>query len=167
MGFPTFLKEIRFKAAEVASGHEARVLIQLENELADSLGMAALHTPAFGGPVHESAQLFAVLPGELEKLARCEVRTFRTKESLKPPAQVRALPGLKTVAARHNPVIAKGLNHSRHPRRLERFAREKGARGTPNESSARCIVSELYAMGTERCSWTSNHLAPRFSQIPV
>jgi hypothetical protein len=48
-------------------------------------GVAALHSAAFGGPVRETLQLVAILPGELEEFSGGHMSRFFAEKRLKPP----------------------------------------------------------------------------------
>ena len=73
---------------------------------------STLDASSFCGPVHKPLHVFAVLPEEMKELTRGKVCRFFSKKRFKPPAQVGALPGFPSVAARCIPVITQRLKHS-------------------------------------------------------
>ena len=66
---------------------------------------------AFGSPLGEGFQAITVFPGKLEKFLCVETSGFFAKERFKAPLEIRALPGLQTVAARGYPVESQGCPH--------------------------------------------------------
>ena len=79
--------------------------------LPQNSGVAALDAAAFGGPVDETLHVLAVLPCEMKKLARRQVRRFFSEKRLKAPAYVRTLPGLQAITAGRGPVVAQRSKH--------------------------------------------------------
>jgi hypothetical protein len=71
-----------------------------------------LDAAPFRGPIDKPLQVFAVFPGELEKLARGQVDRFFTQKRLKPPAHVRTLPRLPSITSGGVPVVTERLKHS-------------------------------------------------------
>src|SRR5262249_56592197 len=121
-------------------------------------------------PIDESPHLVAVLPHEPHELPRSHVRGFRPKKSLEAPAQVGAVPRLKSVTTGNNPVVTKGLEHGRSQVAGTIRWRGRAWRRRANRQpylKPFTTKPRFYAIGTERCSWTIIHFAPRFSQIPV
>ena len=66
----------------------------------------------FRGPIDKPLHLFAVFPGELEKLARGQVGRFFTQKCFKPPAHVRTLPRRPSITSGGVPVVTERLKHS-------------------------------------------------------
>jgi len=64
------------------------------------------------GPIDKPLQVFAVFPGELEKLARGQVGCFSTQKRFKPPAHVRTVPRLPSITSGGVPVVTERLKHS-------------------------------------------------------
>ena len=58
------------------------------------------------GPVDKPLHVFAVFPGEMEKLARGQVGRFFSKKRLKTPAHVRTLPRLQAITSGGVPIVA-------------------------------------------------------------
>ena len=59
---------------------------------------------AFGGPIGEGFEVFAIFPGELEEFVGVEDGGFFAEERLEAPLDVRAFPGLEAVAVRGEPI---------------------------------------------------------------
>jgi hypothetical protein len=72
---------------------------------------SALDTPPFCGPVHEIHHIGPVFPGKSQEFSRIQIIRFRTEKSLKPPAQVRALPRIQAIPACNVPVVPQCLKH--------------------------------------------------------
>src|ERR1700740_613034 len=72
---------------------------------------AAPEALPFRGPIHKPLHVIAVLPGKTKELARRQISRFLPEKCLKAPANVRALPGLESIAASGIPVILHGLKH--------------------------------------------------------
>ena len=88
-------------------------MLPLKNFFGNTSGMVpVLEAAPFRGPVDKPLQVFAVFPGEMEKLARRQVGRFLSKKRLKPPAYVRTLPRLQAITARGVPIVAQRLKHS-------------------------------------------------------
>lgn len=73
----------------------------------------ALCTAAVRGPIDKISEAVAIFPGETQEFCGGEVISFVAEESFKAPAEIRAIPGLKAVAASDDPVIAKRAKHFR------------------------------------------------------
>lgn len=71
-----------------------------------------LDAAPFRGPIDKPLEVFAVFPGELEKLARGQVGRFSTQKRFKPPAHVRTVPRLPSITSGGVPVVTKRLKHS-------------------------------------------------------
>jgi hypothetical protein len=71
----------------------------------------ALGAAAGGGPGGEGFQVAAVFPGEMEEFAAVEVGGFFAEEGFEAPLDVRALPGLKAIAAGGEPVELEKVPH--------------------------------------------------------
>jgi hypothetical protein len=76
------------------------------------LVMTTLLSPPLPHPLDELFHLRSIFPGQLEKFLRIERRRFRSEEGFKSPANVRAVPRIKSISAGGNPIIAKSLKHS-------------------------------------------------------
>jgi len=71
----------------------------------------ALESLPFRGPVNKAFHVVAILPGKVKELARSQIGSFFSEEGLKAPANVRALPGVESVAASCIPVVLHCLEH--------------------------------------------------------
>jgi len=112
--------------------------------------VVALSVAAFRSPLGEGLQPVAVFPGKLEEFLCVQIGGFFAKERFKAPLEIRALPGLQTVAARGYPVVSQGCPHEL------------------DSNYNRILRADRYSLrGTERCSWTNTQDLPRFSQMPV
>lgn len=63
------------------------------------------------GPVDKPLHVFAVFPGEMEKLARGQVGRFFSKKRLKTPAHVRTFPRLQAITSGGVPIVAQRPKH--------------------------------------------------------
>jgi hypothetical protein len=72
---------------------------------------ATLDSPPLCSPVHEIHHMGPVFPREPQEFSRVQIIRFRTEKSLKPPAQVRALPGIQAIPACNVPVVPQRLKH--------------------------------------------------------
>jgi hypothetical protein len=72
---------------------------------------APLDTPPFRGPIHKTHHVRTVFPGQPQKFSRIQIFRFWAKKSLKPPAQVRALPRFEAIPASNVPVVPQCLKH--------------------------------------------------------
>jgi hypothetical protein len=72
---------------------------------------AALDPPPLCSPVHEIHHMGPVFPGKSQKFSRVQIIRFRPEKSLKPPAHVRALPGIQAIPACNVPVVPQCLEH--------------------------------------------------------
>lgn len=76
-----------------ARGHGSLGILPSENFLGITSGtVPVLAAAPFRGPVDKPLHVFAVLPGETEKLACGQVGRFFSKKRLKTPAHVRTFP---------------------------------------------------------------------------
>lgn len=73
--------------------------------------MPVLAAAPFRGPVDKPLHVFAVLPGETEKLACGQVGRFFSKKRLKTPTHVRTLPRPQAITSSGVPVVAQRLKH--------------------------------------------------------
>src|SRR5215469_6107292 len=71
-----------------------------------------LDAAPFRGPIDKALQVFAVFPGELDKLAPGQVGRFIAQKRFKPPAHVRTLPRLPSITSGGVPVVTERLKHS-------------------------------------------------------
>jgi len=72
---------------------------------------APLEAAPLRGPIDEPLHLIAVLPHQVEELARVQASCFRSEKGLEPPAQVGAFPRIQTITASDNPVVPQHLPH--------------------------------------------------------
>lgn len=72
---------------------------------------ASLDSSPFGSPVHKIHHVRSIFPGKPQEFSRIQILRFRTKKSLKPPAQVRALPRFESIPASNVPVVPQCLKH--------------------------------------------------------
>lgn len=70
-----------------------------------------LHSASFRCPVRKTLHLKPVLPGQFSELPCVEMFRFFAQKRLKPPAEVRTVPRMKSVATRGNPVINECVPH--------------------------------------------------------
>jgi len=77
----------------------------------ERLGAGAHYAAALGGPVGETAEVFAVFPGELEEFSGVEVGGFFAEEGFKAPLEIGTVPGLQAIATGGYPVVAERLPH--------------------------------------------------------
>ena len=92
-----------------------------------------LDAAPFRGPIGKPLQVFAVFPGELEKLARGQVGRFSTQKRFKPPAHVRTGPRHPSITSGGVPVVTERLKHSLA---LHRDRRNGRLFGDPNYRGA-------------------------------
>jgi len=79
---------------------------------ANSLTVSALLSATLADPLDEFFHLRAIFPGQLEKFARVQWRSFRAEESFKSPAKVWTVPRIQAISASDDPIVAKSLKHS-------------------------------------------------------
>ena len=84
---------------EVRLTQAAEVIITL------FLAQARLYAAPFRGPIHKVLHLMPVLPKDFHELRSAEIFGVLPKERFQAPAQVRAIPRMHSVTARHNPVV--------------------------------------------------------------
>ena len=71
--------------------------------------------PALLHPFHEPLHLIPILPAQMKKFASGHPCRLRPHKRLKPPAKVRAIPGMQPVALCDDPVVPQHLEHSGDP----------------------------------------------------
>jgi hypothetical protein len=86
-------------------------LISIQRPITETLRPQTLGVATFGCPVGKRRQAVAIFPGELKELRGVQIGGFGADEGLKPPLDVRAVPGMKTVAAGGEPVELEEMPH--------------------------------------------------------
>ena len=124
-----------------------------------SATVPVLAAAPFRGPVDKPPHVFAVLPGETEKLACGQVGRFFSKKRFKTPAHVRTLPRPQAITSSGVPVVAQCLKHfspgakSRLQIRIQRSHTEELSSGNSTSAAecGRALRSLPIDPGTEAC----------------
>ena len=66
---------------------------------------------ADGGPVRERFETLAIFPAEAEEFSGVEVAAFVAKKGFEAPLNIRAFPGLKTIATSCEPIELEEVPH--------------------------------------------------------
>jgi hypothetical protein len=82
---------------DLESGHKRQPLLTLYARVCGEASGTAGTTPN-GSPIGEGFQVLAIFPGELQKPYGIEIGSFIAEKGFKAPLDVRAFPGLKTIA---------------------------------------------------------------------
>src|SRR5215469_14652387 len=94
--------------------------------------LPVLEAAPFRGPVDKPLHVFAMVPHEMEKLARGQVGSFFSKKRLKTPAHVRTFPRLQAITSSRVPVVAQRSKHFLASREIALSDPPPGKpRGTP------------------------------------